>query len=262
MLNVLGENEKPFREFIQSALKKPGGSISASITLTNQDGEVKHFNCACLQSPQATPFKNVVDVVPVVSSSVAPTEHESPRGSPLKNRRNSSPKALPRKLSMTSLPTEYAITSNISSAISNTITVNLPESAPVYKITPVSTGNQIATVTAAPLQPSTEALTAPLTSSLTSLSSTVTPLTEPIAPITINPNLLPRPTLEKREPKKINLNFPSLALTHSALTAAAAVKATPPDEKVEELTPASSPEIIVDEVTPEATVPPGRMSII
>ena len=77
VLNVLGENEKPFREFIQSALKKSSGSISASITLTNHDGEVRHFNCACLQSPQATAYKNVVDVVPgtLISPDYNPQSH-------------------------------------------------------------------------------------------------------------------------------------------------------------------------------------------
>ena len=160
-------------------------------------------------------------------------------------RRDSSPKSLyPRKLSMSSI-TEFAITPSISSS-SSSITVNLPTPAPpppppppvapVYKITPVSTSSSgfepIATVTATPSE-----------------------LMPQIAPITLNPALF-RPSRPIDLPKKINLNFPSLALGHSALTAAAAAVNKQPFD----FSPASSPEIIVDELEKSPPPKPGADS--
>jgi hypothetical protein len=60
-LNIIGENERILRDFLQ---KNPKTNLTATITLTNgETGESVAINGTCVNSSQ-TQYKNLIDIVP------------------------------------------------------------------------------------------------------------------------------------------------------------------------------------------------------
>jgi hypothetical protein len=210
-LNIIGENERLLRDFLQ---KNPKTNLTATITLTNSEtGESVAINGTCVNNSQ-TQFKNVIDIVP----NTAKLQSVNVK-SPISYSLNSVPRTTSR---------DHVITPT--------------QTVPMFTIT--SSSNPIPGINQSGSSSKINGSIVPGNPSLTLNSVLSLP-----RPTNISRPELPSVTSEPKTPsetkKPINMNFPVLE-TNIALN-----RVVTNDRDIP--SPASSPEIIVDELTPEST---------
>jgi hypothetical protein len=225
-LNILGESEKIFREFVLASIGKPGGSVSASITLTNDEGDVKCFQGTCQpnSTTSANALKTVIEFVP---KSKTKTMSATTATSSLSTGALVSPsKTHPTPIIQT--PISYSMPVKLESAITTT-----SPAAPMFTITSSKSKSGCPSITL-------NTIPIPRPTHMTPLSTLSSSFSSPLSPL---------------KEKKINLNFPVLDnpinLNTLDTTTDTATADTSTADVIEEISPVSSPEIIVDELTPD-----------
>jgi hypothetical protein len=211
-LNIIGENERLLRDFLQ---KNPKTNLTATITLTNgETGETVAINGTCVNNSQ-TQFKNIIDIVP----NTAKMQSVNVK-SPISYSLNSVPRTTSRDHVIT--PTQTVPMFTITS--SSNLIPGINQSGSSSKINgSIVPGNPSLTLNSVLSLPRPTNLSRPETPSSSSGE--------------------PKTPSETKKP--INMNFPVLE-TNLALN-----RVVTNDRDI--LSPASSPEIIVDELTPETT---------